>query len=247
MNTMKRIVGVTAAASAAMLLAAGCTSSNDDAPDPGSSTAAATSSAESGADGSKAQSLVLTQKDLPAGYQVMEVPKGELEKVAGSFSTGIKTAKVTPAGCAQLSAFPDKIEVDEIGYLIGMRTTSVLAQTVSVSGRSVDSARKAATGKCAKQSIEITDGPAAGAKATATSKVISAPKTKADDAVVIQQKATIVMNDVKTSSTVIVGLAEVDGYLVSVQASDASPGGTPDLAAFNAFFTKAIDRVDAST
>lgn len=154
--TMKRIVGVTAAASAAMLLTAGCSSGNDDAPDPGSSTAGATSGAEG--DASKTQHLVLTKNDLPAGYQVMEVPQSELEKVAGSFSTGVETAKVTPAGCAQLSAFPDTIKATEIGYLISMKTTSVLAETVTAAGDGVASARKAATGKCAKQTIQIIEG-----------------------------------------------------------------------------------------
>lgn len=241
--TMKRIAGAAAAASAALLLMTGCSSTEDGAPVPGAASSAAAPSADAG----KAPTLVIGKADFPAGYQVTPVPRDQIQKVADSVLSSTKSAKVTPANCMQLSAFPDKIDLAKTGFVIAMKGTSVLAETVSVVDHSVEDFRKAVTGDCGKIKVEITEGQAAGAKGTAVSKVIPAPKTKADDAIVVQQSSTIDFKGTTTKTSMIVGYAMVNGYLVSVQASDASPQSTPDLAAFNKVFTKAVDRVATET
>lgn len=234
---MKRIAGATAAATAVALIAVGCSSTDDGAP------AADSSAAKPSVDASKVSTLVLGKADLPAGYQILEVPKEQREKIADSISPSTKNAKITPAKCKQLTAFPSGTKPSEVGYVMAMKATSVLAETVAVVDGSVADVRKNASGECANLKIEITDGPAAGAKATASAKVLDAPKSKADDAVLIQQKTTISLNGTKTKTTMLIGVAEVNGYFVTVQASDGTPGGTPDLAAFKTFFGKAVDRV----
>ncbi|EGD54611.1 hypothetical protein [Gordonia neofelifaecis] len=240
--TIKRIAGAAVAAGAAATLIAGCSSTDDGAPVPGTQTTTA-----SAVDATKAPTLIIGKADLPAGYQVMDVPKDQIQKVSESILSSTKSAKVTPSNCMQLSAFPDKIDVGKTGFIVAMKSTSVLAETVSVVDSSIDDYRKAVTGDCANLNIEITEGQAAGAKGVVVSKIVDAPKTSADEAIVVQQNSTITFQGTKTKTSMIIGYAMVNGYLVSVQASEAAPGATPDLAAFNKVFAKSVDKVAQKT
>ncbi|ALG86491.1 hypothetical protein [Gordonia phthalatica] len=236
---MKRVAGATATVGAALLLVTGCNSNGAD-----------VNGAESSAptvDKAKIPTLMLGKADLPAGYQLMEVPKDKAQELADSMTTSAKNATVTPSHCHQVSAYPSSVKADELGTTVAMKTTSMLVETVGVVDQDLEKIRKNASGDCSKLTIQINDGPAAGAEAKADVTVLDGPKTEADEAVVLQQKMAIKMNGTTTKTTTVVGFAKVNGYLVSVQTSDAAPGGSPDLAAFNSFFTKAIDKVASKT
>lgn len=236
---MMRVAGVTATVGAALLAVTACSSD-------GADTGGASLSATPDADPAVISSLMLGKADLPAGYQLMQVPKEQAQKFADSMGVSSKSAKITPAKCKQLSAYPANADAGEVGSTVAMKTSSILVETVAAVDGRVDDVRQRASGECAKLKIEITDGPAAGATATTTSTVLDGPKTEADAAVVVKQSSTVQMSGSTTKTSVIVGLAEVNGYLVSVQTSDGA-GGSPDLAAFNSFFTKAIDKVAEKT
>lgn len=236
---MKRVAGVTATVSAALLLVTACNSDGAD-----------VNGAESSApnvDKTKVPSLVLEKADLPAGYQPMEVPGDQAQKLADSMSTPIKNATVTPAHCKQVSAYPSDVKANEVGSLVAMKTTSMLLETVTVAGEDIADVRRKASGDCAKLTIEIHDGPAAGATSTSVTRVLDGPKTEADQAVVLEQTMTVRLKGTTTKTTVVVGLAEVNGYLISVQTSDGAAGNSPDLAAFNSLFPKAIAKVASHT
>ncbi|WP_347957152.1 hypothetical protein [Gordonia aichiensis] len=232
----------TIAAGAALLLVAGCGSGGDSAPAPGSAAAPASS-----ADPGRASSLVLDKSGFPAGYQVLEVPRGQLKQISDSMLGTVRSAKVTPAECGQVALFPDRLDLAQVGFAVAMKATSMLAETVLVSDQTVDDVRKSISGACTKVTVEITEGQAAGGKGTTTSKVIDVPETKADKAIAVEQRSTIVLNGTTVKTTRVLGFAQVNGYLVGVQAGDAGAGGGPDLAAFNTTFAKAVDKVAAKT
>ena len=236
---MKRFAGAAATVGAAVLLVTACNANGADVE--GAESAGPT------ADKSKIPTLMLGKADLPAGYQLMEVPKDKAQELADSMATSTKNATVTPAHCRRVSAYPSGVAASEVGSTVAMKTTSMLVETVSVADEDLEKVRANAGGDCAEVTIAITDGPAAGAEADSAVTVLDGPKTEADEAVVLQQKTTVRLNGTTTKTTVVVGLAEINGYLVSVQTSDGTPGGSPDLAAFNSFFAKAIAKVASKT
>ncbi|MGB3304283.1 hypothetical protein [Gordonia sp. (in: high G+C Gram-positive bacteria)] len=234
MALTKKVVVAVAASIAAVLVVAGC--SSDDNADSSQASSAPSS------DAAKAAGLVLTQAELPAGYQVLPVPKDQIQKVSDSMLSATRSAKVTPK-CMQLSAVPAKINTDEMGFVVAMKGVSALAQTVIVSDRTIADFRAAVTGKCAKQKVEITEGQAIGAKGTVTSKVIDSSNLKVKDAIVVKQESVMKLNGTTVNSSALLGFAVVDGYLVSLQSNAMGDGASPDLKAFNATFPKAIAKV----
>lgn len=240
MKKMVKVASLLVAASATLLVATACSSD-------GADTDGAKSSSGSNADASKIPGLALEKSDLPAGYQALDVPKDQTKQFADSMSASAKSAKVTPATCKQASAYPSDFNADEVSTIAAMKTTSMLLETVTVAKEDIAKVRANSTGECSTMTIEITDGPAAGAKGTSTFTVLDGPKTAADETVVLQQKMTLKLQGTTTKSTMILGLAKVNGYLVAVQTSDGAAGSSPDLGAFNAFFTKAVQKVASKT
>ncbi|MBM7369496.1 hypothetical protein [Gordonia hydrophobica] len=236
---MTRVAGVTAAVSAALLMATAC---NSDGADVGGAELSATPNA----DPAVIASLMLGKAELPSGYQLVQVPKDQAQQFADTMGVSTRNAKITPSKCKHLSVYPADVAADQVGSTVAMKTSSILVETVAAVDGKVDEVRQRADGECSTLTIEVTEGSASGAKATTTSKVLDGPKTAADAAVVVQQSSTVELAGSTTRTAVVLGLAEVNGYLVSVQTSDTA-GNSPDLAAFNAFFAKAIGRVSEKT
>ena len=191
--------------------------------------------------------LVLPADQFPEGYQVQEIPKGpEMQEMMDQVIGAVKDATYTPSKCAQVSAVPDSFDLSKIGMSLGMKGTDTAAVAVMPQTTDLDEQRKAVEGDCENVSVEINSGMAAGVKGDVTQKEVSAPKTDADDAVVIDQTTEMTAGgqDVQTSGRL--GMAEVNGYTVSVQ-MQSQQGGPIDDDAFDELFTAAVNRVAEQT
>ncbi|GAA4642396.1 hypothetical protein [Gordonia humi] len=220
---------------AATLLVAGCGSDDG---------AGAASSSEAGADGSKAQSLVLAKGEFPAGYESLDFDKDaafELAKTADSVSTG----KVTPASCAKGGVLPDDVKADQVGVAAAMKgTEGTLVESVTALDRPIKDYRAAVTGKCAKVTTTLASGPMAGLKATVKSTVLDPPDTAAGDQILVYRQDSTTKASGQTSRTQsLTGIASVDGYVVRMQFSPLTPGAKADRAAFDKAFAAAVDKI----
>ncbi|WP_026918562.1 hypothetical protein [Gordonia shandongensis] len=237
MGIIKKTVAA-AAAMAALTITVGCSQEDGHAQKEG---AAGTS-----ADPSRVDSLVLDAADFPSGYEVMEIPADKMQEIADSVLTGTKSAKVTPASCMQMSAIPDDIDISKVGMRMASKQLAVLTETVVAEDQQLATVRKQVEGECKQMTVEITEGPAAGAKGKVTSSVVDSPATEGRDAIVVQQNTEMSVQGQRVETKTVVGYAVVDGYTVTVQAANSS-GGNPDVSAFDELFTKAIEKVEKQT
>ncbi|WP_298446497.1 hypothetical protein, partial [Gordonia sp. (in: high G+C Gram-positive bacteria)] len=189
------------------------------------------------------QQLVLPADQFPAGFQVQEIPESQLQQMTDQILASTKGAKVSPASCAQLNLVPDHFDVSKVGLAVATKGTETLGTSV-VAGPQTTMAqqRASATGKCQHLTMEFASGPAQGAKGEVNQKVVKAPKTKADDAMVVEQTTVISVAGKTQTMKSRVGLALVDGYQVSVQGSSMT-GQAVDEATFDDVFAKAVNRV----
>ncbi|MFC0316137.1 hypothetical protein ACFQNE_11995 [Gordonia phosphorivorans] len=245
-NLGRRVGGLLVAAGATLALA-GCgsdDSSSADASGSDTSGAVSTTAAKDGLDDAK--KLVLPADQFPAGYVVQEIPAGQLEATTDQLLDAMKGVEVTPASCAQLTLLPDSIDVSSIGLAVAMKGSASLSTSVAPAQVSMADQRKSVSGKCANLKMKFTEGQTAGTTATVDQKVLKAPKTKADQTMVVEQKTTMNVSGTTVNSLARMGYAEVNGYQVSVQYM-AAPGSTIDSAAFDKTFIAAVNRAVEGT
>ncbi|GEE00546.1 hypothetical protein nbrc107696_09920 [Gordonia spumicola] len=249
--TFKKSIGAVLGGVAVVGLVAGCSSdgspTTSDAADASTSasTAASASSTASPADPSKVQGLVLDTSDFPAGYKALKVPTSQMQATIDQLLATTKSAKIVPSKCLQLSAIPESVDVDKLGLVMATKGTSAaLSESVAVSPTSISDYRKQASGACSDLKMTVT---MSGQSVTSTvhQSIVDGPKVDADESLVLEvdTEAKAAGTTVKTSA--VMGYAEVNGYLVSVQATSLTPGSKPDRAAFDDLFTKAVAKVES--
>ncbi|GAC57701.1 hypothetical protein GOHSU_23_00470 [Gordonia hirsuta DSM 44140 = NBRC 16056] len=219
-----------------------------------SAAASPASSAVSSASSSPAKNIEVTRLLLPAdqfpsGFTAQEVPAGQADDTADSLLDATKGAKVSPSSCVQLNALPDKIDLSNVGMMMASRGMELLTTSVAPAADTVDlkAQRASIAGKCKNMTISFTQGEMKGATVELKQKVVTAPKTKADQALVIDQNIVADVGGQQVDSLTRLGLAQVNGYTVSVQYRSMSPGAPVDQKVFNDLFVKAVNRVAAQT
>ncbi len=235
-------VGAAVAGIAVIGLVAGCGSDGEAVKAADSS---ATTNADSPADPSRVRALVLTPKDFPTGYVVQEIPAAQMKAALDQLRSSTAAATITPASCKQVSAIPTSADLDKIGLVTASRqVTSTLTESVVVGGASISDYRRQLAGECANLSLTM-DVQGQKVVSTVEQTVVDGPKVDADDAIVVElvTKAQVAGQSVTTKT--LIGAAEVKGYSVSVQSMDMTPGGSPDRAAFEALYAKAVEKVQA--
>ncbi|GAA4743264.1 hypothetical protein MUG78_06190 [Gordonia alkaliphila] len=247
-NPIRRLGGLLIAGSAVIALA-GCSSSDD-------SSSAATTTGSDGATTANtatstkltgdAKELVLPADEFPKGFVAQEIPQGQLKAATDQVLAAMKGVKIEPSSCVQLSLLPESIDLETIGLAVATKGTSSLSTSVAPQQISMDDQRKSVTGKCANLEMMFTEGQTAGATATVKQKVQKAPKTKADEALVVEQETTTKISGTTVKSSALLGFAEVNGYQVSVQYMSAN-GAEIDDDAFNDVFVAAVNRVANGT
>lgn len=251
---MRGSAGLALIGTAALVLS-GCGASNDDAAASASaaptSVAAGTSAVDatpptsltSSAAQVDVQELVLPADQFPAGFTVQPVPASQVEQIAQEILNTTKTATFTPSSCAQLNLLPEKFDVDKVGLAVATKDAQALSASVTSSGATIAEQRASVTGKCANITAEFTEGELAGAKVAVKQSIVAAPAVKATDVLVVDQRSSVDMAGMPANESLArLGLAAVNGYLVTVQYRSA--GTRPvDAAVFNDVFVKAVNRV----
>lgn len=213
---------------------------SDDGGDGPSASAADQSTATSSADPATAQSMVLPAAGFPSGFEVQEVPASQVQTMADQILDATKNAKISPASCAQLSLLPEKVDTGEVGLAVATSGTSTLGTAVTAEPAKLDQVRASMSGECEHLSMDITSGPAAGATATVDQKVVKAPATDADEAIVVEQTTETTVSGATSETKALLGLASVDGYTVTAQYTSLT-GGELDRELFDEFFTAVVD------
>lgn len=259
---MRGSAGLALIGTAALVLS-GCGASNDDA---AASANAAPTSAAAGTSAVDAtpstpltssaaqtaaqvdvQELVLPADQFPAGFTVQPVPASQVEQIAQEILNTTKTATFTPSSCAQLNLLPEKFDVDKVGLAVATKDAQALSASVTSSGATIAEQRASVTGKCANITAEFTEGELAGAKVAVKQSIVAAPAVKATDVLVVDQRSSVDMAGMPANESLArLGLAAVNGYLVTVQyrSADTRP---VDAAVFNDVFVKAVNRVADQT
>lgn len=244
-NLVRRLGGLLIAGTAVIALA-GCSSSDD-------SSSSATTTGSDGATTATstkltgdAKDLVLPANEFPKGFVAQEIPQGQLKAATDQVLAAMKGVKIEPSSCVQLSLLPESIDLESIGLAVATKGASSLSTSVAPQQVSMDDQRKSVTGKCANLEMMFTEGQTAGATATVKQKVLKAPKTKADEALVVEQTTTTEISGTTVKSSGLLGFAEVNGYQVSVQYMSAN-GAEIDDDAFNDVFVAAVNRVANGT
>ncbi|WOC12156.1 hypothetical protein MP11Mi_12380 [Gordonia sp. MP11Mi] len=194
------------------------------------------------ADPARVHELVLDAADFPAGYTGQVVPSDQMQQMLDTVLESTRSADISPSHCVQLSAIPSSVDVNDIGLVIATKgTESSLAESAIVATTSIDEYRTQVSGDCEHLTMDMTvEGQAV--KAKAEQKVVDGPTTRADDSVVVEVTTVSQVGSQSVTQRMIIGYAEVDGYMLSVQASSMNPSGNPDRAGFDDVFTKAIDK-----
>ncbi len=190
------------------------------------------------------QDLVLSADELPAGFDVQDVPKDEIIELAKQTAAS-GGSPVTPASCKQSGVLPDDLTADQLGITIAQQgTAATLTDVVSVSERDIASFRAAVTGKCATVKRKVTRGPMAGLQATVTTKVLDAPAALAGkDVLVYQQTSTARSSGQKVVTKTLSGVAKVGHYVVRVEYAPMAGSNAIDRTAFDESFARAVDKV----
>ncbi|MFT3716460.1 MAG: hypothetical protein QM774_11080 [Gordonia sp. (in: high G+C Gram-positive bacteria)] len=236
-HVTKVLAGGMLAGSAVLLTACGGYTHHDD-----SKGAQGSGGSAKAADPALVQDLVLPAAEFPSGFQAQEVPKGpEMQQMMDQTLSSVKDSTITPAHCKQASAIPDTVKLDDMGMAMGMKGTDTAAVVVMAQKTDLGTQRTMLADGCDKLSVTMNSGVAAGASGTTEQHEVTAPKTAADDAMVIESKTAMSYQGQSVNSTGRVGMAEVNGYTVTVQFT--SQQGDVDDAAFDDVFTKAVDRV----
>lgn len=239
-TTRRALAGMmTGAATIAML--AGCSDGGEGNSSDSATTSVADDPSASDGAGSAVSELVLTAADLPAGYQVMPVPKEQLQQTADSMLKASQSSNVKPAKCAQPSALPENLDISKLGMLMASSGGTMLTELVFPSERDLEPMRQAMTGDCSKISGTI-DTEGQKVKSTVTYQVVEVPKGKADSVFAVRQNTVAEVGGQKVATTMINGWAIVDGYTVAVTSGGMS---APDKDAFIGLLTKGIDKVAA--
>lgn len=251
---LSRRLGGTVLTGGAVLALAACGSDDGgSSPSPtgaSSSSSAATSVAAGVAAGApdpaKTPSLVLPADEFPAGYQVQQIPPAQIQAMADQILAATKGAEIKPASCAQLQLLPKTINTKEIGLAVATATTTNLGTSVSVPQVDMAAQRKSVSGKCGRLTMTFTSGIAKGATGSVEQKVVPAPKSKADDALVVVQSTKTKVGENTSNTKGRMGIALVNGYQVTVQLMSMT-GQDVDKKVFDEFFVKAVNRVAGQT
>ena len=257
-TTRKTTLRLAGLAAISVLALGACGSSNDDAAgtSPVTSTAGtstAATSAESSTTASTPRNstpvreLVVPAADFPPGFEVQEVPVGEMNRVAEQLLDATQNAKFTPSSCGQLNILPKDFDVSKVGLAVATKGATALSTSVAESDVTIAQQRASVTGKCANVTAEFTQGELAGATVAVKQSLVEAPAVKTKDVLVVDQQSTVSLRGSSSSSELNrLGLAAVNGYLVTVQYRSA--GGQPiDDAVFDQLFVKAVNRVVEKT
>jgi hypothetical protein len=214
---------------------AAAVSDSSDSPEGPSSTAPA--------DASKVHGLVLDASEFPIGYTAQEIPRGQTQQMVDRLLETTKNAKMKPAGCVQLSAVPDSVDINKIGLVVATKgTTTTLTESLAVVPTTIAEYRRQATGKCADMTMTMTMN---GQKITSRvkQKVVDGPNTAAADSLVLEMETEATVDSTTVTTRGLFGYASVEGYLVSVQAMNLTPSAKPDRSGFDTVFTKAVAKV----
>lgn len=236
-KTYRFAIGGAALASA--LVIAGCSSSDE-----GSDSAAGSESTGPEITATPegdvpAADLVLSADELPAGYQVIELPEGSLEETFDQISGAASDATVEPAECTQPEAIPESMDFSEVGMVMASAGDSVLAETVVPGAQNLDDVEETMTGDCADIKLTINAGEAAGATTEASYTELDLPDSAADETFAVRQESTTEVSDQSVETVNLMAFATLDGYTVTVNLS----GTDPDEEAFNDLFVRAVDKV----
>lgn len=192
------------------------------------------------ADPEMARSLVLPASAFPAGYEVQEVPADQLQEVSTQILEATRSSKITPSSCAQLNMLPAQIDTSQMGIAVAMKDSSTISNAVVVAQTDLGTQRDSLSGKCENLAVEITDGVAKGATGTVQQKVVQAPKTKADSTLMLTQNTSTQVEGTTVKTTSRMGIAQVNGFQVTVQCMSMT-GGAIDDATCDEMFVKAVD------
>ena len=197
-------------------------------------------------DPAKVGELVLPASEFPAGYQVQEVPKGpEMQQALDQARGTAADAQITPASCKQTSAIPADLNVDDIGMAYGTKGAEMATVTVTAQTGGLETQRKMHDDGCNDLSMKFESGALAGASGDVEQEIVDAPKTDADDALVVDADTEMSYQGQEVKSNARIGMAEVNGYTVAVQMQASQ--GEVDQASFDEFFTKAVNHVAEQT
>ena len=248
-NTVKKSVGSVIVGVGLIGVVGACSDSGSPVKADGAATVSDSSESPEGpgsiptADASKVHSLVLDPSAFPAGYSAQEIPRGQAQKMVDEILETTKNAKMKPAGCVQLSAVPDSVDINKIGLVVATKDmTTTLTESLAVVPTTIAEYRRQATGKCADMTMTMTMG---GQKVTSRvkQKIVDGPKTAAADSLVLEMETEATVDSTTVITRGLFGYASVEGYLVSVQAMNLTPSAQPDRAGFDTVFTKAVDKV----
>ncbi|MFM9377247.1 hypothetical protein [Gordonia sp. VNK21] len=187
------------------------------------------------------QELVLDRSEFPAGYAALEVPPSQVQEVLDTVLASTRSATVVPSSCLQVSLIPDSIDTSQVGMATASKGTSVLGTAVVEGGASIADQRKAVTGKCANLTMTM-DVSGQQVKSRVAQKVLTAPKTKTADTLVVEQTQRMNVGGQDVTSSTRLGYAQVNGYTVSV-AGTSPTGGPIDDEAFDALFVAAVNKL----
>lgn len=241
-----RPTGVAAAAVTAAALVAGCNGggSSTTTMDHSGHSMSMTTTATAAAAAKPAKDLALTAAELPPGITAVPVGQAQLQKSVDQLSGAAEGATITPASCGSGTTIVDaakKLDVSQLGMAVGTVGTGVASESVIAQEPDVQKLRDSYRGACKSVTADISVQGQKVRTQTATTVVADAPKTKADDLVVIEQTATSEVAGQSTKQRSLVGVARVGSYAVSVVVM--SMDGTPDRALFDKFLVASIDKV----
>ena len=188
--------------------------------------------------------LIVTSADLPAGYTETPSPESDFQRTVDQILNATKGADVDPPQCVQPEMIPSSMDVSQLGLIVATKGATSLAATVVPTTQDLGKIEKSMTGECAEITIKINTGQAAGATSTATYTKKQAPSTPATDEAVFEQKSVTAYQGQNVTTTTLMGWAAINGYTVSVTSGGLD---TPDEAAFNDLFVKAVTKVGDAT
>ncbi|MET9327183.1 hypothetical protein [Tsukamurella sp. NPDC003166] len=249
MTKLIRLTGVATTALTAAALVAGCgggnsTETTDHSGHSATATATATAAETAAAATKPAKDLALTAAELPAGITAVPVGQAQLQQSVDQLSGAANGATITPASCGSGTAVVDaakKLNVSQLGMAVGTVGSGVASESVIAQKPDVQKLRDSYRGACTSVTAEMSVQGQKVRTQMETTVASDAPKTPADDLLVIEQTATSQVAGQSTKQRSIVGIARVGAYAVSVVVM--SMDGTPDRALFDKLLVASIDKV----